>query len=177
MRRDETKGSTMFQKFICLFLLSVVPTGAAIGADHTPESQAVDAVLTAFHSAASEADAGLYFSLLTDDAVYIGTDATERWTKDEFKAFAEPYFSKGRGWTYTATERNIDVAPEGTVAWFDEILWNESYGVCRGTGVLLLDEGEWRIAQYHLTFPIPNELSREFTSRIKKLDAAPDSTN
>lgn len=171
------KGVFMFQKTACVFLLLVVSTGIGFGAERTPEGRAVDAVLTAFHAAASEADAGLYFGLLTDDAIYIGTDAAERWTKDQFKAFAEPYFSKGRGWTYTATERTIGVAPGGTVAWFDEILWNESYGVCRGTGVLLLDEGEWRIAQYHLTFPIPNELSREFTGRIMKLDAAPDGPN
>jgi ketosteroid isomerase-like protein len=151
-----------------LVLVSVVISAPSFGAERTPEGRAVDAVLTAFHTAAADADGEHYFSLLADDAVYIGTDATERWTIDEFKAFAEPYFAKGRGWTYTATERNIDIAPGGTVAWFDEILWNESYGTCRGTGVLLLVEGDWRIAQYHLTFPIPNDLSREITARIKE---------
>ena len=59
---------------------------------------------------------------------------------------------------------------EGETAWFDEMLWNEKYGTCRGTGVLVLTEQGWRIAQYHLTFPIPNELSAEFTSRIKELE-------
>ncbi len=92
-------------------------------------------------------------------------------------AFAEPYFSKGRGWTYTATDRNIFIGPGGAVAWFDEMLWNESYGTCRGTGVLVQNEQEWRIVQYHLTFPIPNELSREFTARIKEFEAARKPSN
>ena len=84
----------------------------------------MDAVLTAFHDAASRADGTAYFNLLSDDAIYLGTDAAERWTVDEFRAFAEPYFSKGRGWTYTATTRNIVVGPDGSTAWFDGILTN-----------------------------------------------------
>lgn len=139
------------------------------GAELTDGQKAVDLVLTSFHQAAADADGEVYFSLLAKDAIYMGTDATERWTVDEFRGFAEPYFAKGRGWTYTATERHIALAFGGQVAWFDEILWNETYGVCRGTGVLVIENGAWRIAQYHLTFPIPNDLSREFTARIKEL--------
>jgi ketosteroid isomerase-like protein len=149
-----------------LILIGSLASGIAFGAEPTPEGRAVDAVLTDFHAAAASADGETYFSLLADDAIYIGTDASERWTVDEFRAFAEPYFSKGRGWTYTVTERHIAIAPGGSVAWFDEMLWNKTYGVCRGTGVLAKQDGIWRIAQYHLTFPIPNDLAREVTTRI-----------
>lgn len=142
----------------------------AAGADNDA-TLAIGEVLDAFHDAASRADGALYFSLFAEDAVFIGTDATERWSVDEFKAFAEPFFSKGRGWTYTKTERHIDLAVSGKTAWFDEMLWNEKYGTCRGTGVVVLTDNGWRIAQYHLTFPIPNELSAEITSRIKELEA------
>jgi ketosteroid isomerase-like protein len=142
---------------------------AAAGADENA-TVAIGKVLDAFHDAASRADGDLYFSLFAEDAVFIGTDATERWSVDEFRAFAEPYFSKGRGWTYTKTERHVDLAVGGETAWFDEMLWNEKYGTCRGTGVLVLTEKGWRIAQYHLTFPIPNELSAEFTARIKEFE-------
>jgi len=131
---------------------------------------AIDEILDKFHQAASEADGDLYFSLFAKDAVFMGTDATERWSVDEFKAFAEPYFSKGRGWTYTKTERHIDLAVSGNTAWFDEMLLNEKYGTCRGTGVLVLTGKGWRIAQYHLTFPMPNELSADITSRIKEYE-------
>jgi len=133
-------------------------------------STAVEVVLDSFHDAASRADGDLYFSLFAEGAIFMGTDATERWTIAEFKAFAEPYFSKGRGWTYTMTERNVYLASSGKTAWFDESLWNEKYGTCRGTGVLVLRDGDWRIAQYNLTFPIPNDLSAEVTARIKELE-------
>jgi ketosteroid isomerase-like protein len=131
---------------------------------------AVGKVLDAFHEAAAKADGELYFSLFADDAVFMGTDATERWSVDEFKAFAEPYFSEGRGWTYTKTERHVSVSDGGETAWFDELLWNDTYGACRGTGVLVLTDGAWRIAQYNLTFPIPNDLAAEITARIKAFE-------
>lgn len=131
---------------------------------------AIGQVLDAFHEAASKADGDLYFSLFVEDAIFLGTDASERWTVTEFKAFAEPYFSEGRGWTYSATERHVHVAADGKTAWFDELLWNEKYGTCRGTGVLVLTDGAWRIAQYNLTFPIPNDLSAEITARIREFE-------
>jgi len=156
---------------IAALVVSAIPLQAT---EPAPE-EAIAAVLDAFHTAASEADGETYFGLLADEAIYIGTDAGERWSADEFRSFADPYFSTGRGWTYTATERHVDLAPIGTVAWFDELLWNDSYGTCRGTGVLLLTDEGWRIAQYHLTFPIPNDLAKEFTTKIKEHDAAVDS--
>ena len=158
----------MQHRLSIIVLVGSMTAGIAFGAETTPQDRAVDAVLTAFHTAAADADGSTYFSLLADDAIYIGTDASERWTVDEFRAFAEPYFSEGRGWTYTATERNIVIDRGQKVAWFDEMLVNETYGVCRGTGVLVKEDGGWRITQYHLTFPIPNDLAREFTTRIKE---------
>jgi len=164
---ETTEEAPVKFRLSILILIGSMASETVSGTETTPEGRAVDAVLTDFHAAAASADGKTYFSLLADDAIYIGTDASERWTVDDFRAFAEPYFSNGRGWTYTATDRNIVVAPGGSVAWFDEMLWNESYGTCRGTGVLVATDEVWRIAQYHLTFPIPNDLSRELTARIK----------
>jgi len=131
--------------------------------------------LDRLHQAASAADGPTYFALFTPDAVYRGTDATELWTLTEFRAFAEPYFSQGRGWTYVPRQRHISIAPTdcACVAWFDEILDSESYGTSRGTGVLVRgDDGTWRIAYYALTFPIPNALARDMTARIRAADVA-----
>jgi len=141
----------------------------AFGGEDDPIA-AIGAVLDTFHDAASRADGDVYFSLFVEDAIFMGTDATERWSVDEFKAFAEPYFSQGRGWTYSMTERHIYVTADGGTAWFDEMLWNETYGTCRGTGVLTLVDGEWRFIQYNLSIPMPNDLTREFTAKIKEFD-------
>ena len=66
-------------------------------------------------------------------------------------------------------ERHVAVMARGAsggagaadVAWFDERLYNEKLGDCRGTGVLVRDasssSAEWRIAQYNLLMAIPNE--------------------
>lgn len=135
----------------------------------TPEQQPIWETLDAFHQAASDADGPTYFSLMTPDAHYRGTDVTEFWTLEEFRGFVEPYFSQGRGWTYLPRERRVTIAPSpcACVAWFDETLDSESYGTSRGTGVLVQTTEGWRIAYYALTFPIPNELARDMTARIR----------
>ena len=86
----------------------------------------------------------------------------------EFRAYAEPHFSQGRGWTYSPVSRHIALAADGQTAWFDEILKNEKYGATRGSGVLVLEAGVWKVAQYHLTVPVPNELLLEVVEMIKK---------
>jgi len=130
-------------------------------------SGVVGSTLDAFHAAAAAANEEKYFSLLTPDAIFLGTDPAERWTRDEFRKWAHPYFANGKGWTYKATARWVSFAPDRRVAWFDEILENASYGTCRGSGVLLLQtDGAWKIAQYNLSIPIPNDLADEVVGRI-----------
>jgi hypothetical protein len=134
-----------------------------------PAQTEVAKLLDGFHLAASKADGKAYFDSFAPEGVFIGTDATERWTVEQFKAYAQPFFSKGKGWTYKATTRNIDFSPAGDVAWFDELLDNASYGTCRGTGVLRRIGKEWRITQYHLTIPIPNDLADTVVKMIREM--------
>ena len=153
--------------------LALLLSPILLHAQSAPARAAIDSTLDALHSAASTPDGSRYFSLFTSDAIYIGTDASERWTIRQFRDFAEPYFSKGRGWTYTPRERHIVIAdiPCGCVAWFDELLDSESYGTSRGTGVLLKQGSAWKISQYALTFPIPNDLAKGFTDQIKAFES------
>src|SRR5262245_51233769 len=48
--------------------------------------------LDRFHEAAAKADFNAYFAAWTDDSVFLGTDATERWVGQQFKDFAKPIF-------------------------------------------------------------------------------------
>ena len=152
-----------------LFFTGPIPLAAQTASPATK----INSTLDQLHDAASKADGKRYFKLFTDDAIYIGTDAAERWTIKEFRAFAEPYFAKGTGWTYKPRSRHVIVAdiPCHCVAWFDELLDSESYGTSRGTGVLTLKNGSWKITQYALTFPIPNDLSKGMTTEIKAFEA------
>jgi broad specificity phosphatase PhoE len=124
-------------------------------------------VLDDFHDAAAKSDAKRYFAILPEDAVFLGTDGTERWTGTEFRAYAMPYFERGQGWTYACLSRHVDVEPGATFAWFDERFDNAAYGECRGSGVLCKRDGRWVLRQYNLTVPLPNELAQGFAARIR----------
>ena len=122
----------------------------------------LDALLDGLHQDAHEGNFQTYFERYTSDAVFLGTDKTERWSIEEFKAYAEPAFADGHGWTYEVVERNWE--GEGQTRWFDEILFNEKLGHCRGTGVVEWVEGEWKIAHYALTMLVPNAIAAEVGS-------------
>ena len=138
---------------------------AAAGCASRPGGASVEQVLDDFHAAAADADFGRYFGHFARDAVFLGTDPGERWERDEFEAFVRPYFEGGQGWTYVPGERHV-VVRDG-VAWFDELLENESYGTCRGSGVLVFEDRAWRIAQYNLALTVPNERAREVVELIR----------
>ncbi|WP_019026489.1 nuclear transport factor 2 family protein [Colwellia piezophila] len=144
-------------------LLSFVSSAAS-------EQQSIEQALNSFHQAAADAQAKPYFDLLSDDAIFLGTAASERWSKEQFKAFVEPYFSKGTGWLYTPTERNINLIQPGQVAFFDELLFSESYGTCRGSGVLIKTAQGWKISQYNLSIPMPNGLAKALVKQIKSYE-------
>ncbi|MEO8576511.1 MAG: nuclear transport factor 2 family protein [Gemmatimonadales bacterium] len=50
------------------------------------------------------------------------------------------------------------------------MLDSESYGTSRGTGVLVRKNGKWKISQYALTFPIPNDLADGMTAEIRTFE-------
>lgn len=150
-------------------LLLLMPLPPASAQQETAQARAeVAVVLDRFHAAAARGDWSSYFDLLTADAVFLGTDASERWSKTQFRQYA----SNSSGWTYEPRSRHVNLAPDGQSAWFDEILASVSYGTSRGSGVLVHTEAGWKIAQYHLSFPIPNPLAREITDRIKAFENA-----
>ena len=129
---------------------------------------AIDALIDGLHQDAHEGNFQTYFDRYTPDAVFLGTDKSERWTIEEFKVYAEPAFEDGHGWTYSVKERNWE--GDGTTRWFDEVLVNEKLGHCRGTGVIELVDGEWKIAHYALTMLVPNDIAADVGSQTRKVD-------
>ncbi len=129
--------------------------------------EAVDATLDGFHQAAANADEESYFALFAPEGVFLGTDGAERWTLAEFRDFAEPYFQGRSAWVFTPGVRHVVFSPGGKIASFDESLLSATYGECRGTGVLRLIDGRWRIVQYSLSIPIPNAMARDVVEQIR----------
>nr|WP_306672365.1 nuclear transport factor 2 family protein [Geothrix fuzhouensis] len=126
-----------------------------------------------WHLAAAQADESRYFSHLAKDAVFLGTDPTERWTKATFQAWAHPIFKRGKAWTFQATRRAITLSQDGRTAWFDEDLATPNLGPARGTGVLTREGDRWLIQQYSLSIPIPNPLTNTVKAQIEALAKKP----
>lgn len=151
------------------FLLMTLLSACAKAPDRAAlEAEAVK-VLDAFHAAAARADETAYFATFAPGGVFLGTDKTERWDVEAFRAYAHPHFAKGKAWTFTATRRAISLAPDARVAWFDEDLVSEHLGPVRGSGVLVRsDQGPWKLAQYNLSVPIPNEKFKDVKAIIDR---------
>jgi ketosteroid isomerase-like protein len=122
------------------------------------EKATINSVLDSWHKNAAETKFDAYFNAMTDDAIFIGTDATENWNKEAFMKFSKPYFDKGKAWSFTAIERHVYVGSDQKTAWFDELL-NTQMKICRGSGVLIKVKNEWKIQHYVLSMTIPNDNS------------------
>ena len=132
--------------------------------------QAIGQMIDDWHVAAAEADYDGYFSRMTNDAVFIGTDATENWQLMEFKEFSKPYFDRGKAWSFKAAERNIYIDEDGKLAWFDELL-DTWMGICRGSGVAKLENEQWKILHYVLSATIPNDDMQQVIGIKKEKDS------
>ena len=130
---------------------------------------ALDSLVDAWHVAAATADSAAFFGAMSADGVYLGTDASERWLRDEMAAWAAPFFRRDTAWSFTPRERHWTLSADGQVAWFDEHL-DSWMGTVRGSGVLTrrpgakppLDRGEdpgppWLLRHYNLALAVPNE--------------------
>ncbi len=159
-----------------IIALSVLSLAASVAAAQERQASAraeIDALLTAWHRAAAAADARTYFGSMAPGAVFLGTDVTERWTKEEFEAWSAPYFLGTSAWVYSAVRRSISLSADGNTAWFDEDLASASYWPCRGSGAVERIDGAWKIRLYNLAFTIPNSVVSEIRPAVLKAFAEP----
>ena len=150
-----------------IFLLFILSACGSKKSVPLTETQLVDGFITNWHKAAAAANFNAYFDAFTEDAIYIGTDATENWNKTAFQAFAKPFFDKGKAWSFTALERNIYFSEDKKMVWFDELL-DTQMKICRGSGVLIKTEQGWKIKHYVLSMTVPNAKTEDVVA-IKRL--------
>ncbi len=128
---------------------------------------AIDSMINQWHHAAAVADEETFFGSMTADGIYIGTDATERWLRDDLAGWSKKYFDGKAAWNFTPLSRNIRMAPGGQLAWFDELL-DTWMGTCRSTGIVVWQENAWKIIHYHLSVAVPNEKIDAYKALIGK---------
>lgn len=137
---------------------------------------AINNLLDNWHQAAGRADADVFFGSMADDAIYIGTDKTERWDKESFMAFARPYFDRGKAWDFKPYDRQVIFSRDGKTAWFSELL-DTWMGVCRGSGVVTKEKGGWKIRQYHLSVTVPNDIIKNFIELVNTYESVQEIDN
>ncbi len=132
-----------------------------------PEAvRAVRSVLTDFHTAAATADPQRFFEHLASDAIFFGPGAPERFGVEQLRA----RFADAIGWMAGPSERHVVVSRDGTLAWFDQRLASRQLGELRASGVLRGAGGGWKIVQYHVAMPVPNQLVAELVPELRAHD-------
>jgi thiol-disulfide isomerase/thioredoxin len=129
-------------------------------------AQAVEETLDAWHQAAAESRFDDYFALLTEDAIFVGTDATEHWNVEQFKDYAREPFANDKGWVMESSDRRIRMSDDNQTAWIVERLHHAGMGELRGSGALVDTDAGWKISQYVLSIPVPNEVAYDVIEKI-----------
>jgi hypothetical protein len=150
-------------KKILLLIIVIFPFGIFA---QTP-TETVHQFMDNWHKAAATADENVFFGSMTAQGVYLGTDKTEKWTRDEMAKWADEYFQEESAWSFTATERDVYFSEDEKTAWLNEKL-DTWMGVCKGTAVLVLKENGWKIALYDLSVTIDNDKMDAFLELTNK---------
>jgi len=127
----------------------------------------IDSLINEWHHAAAIADEKAFFGFMTEGAVYIGTDTSERWQRDELAKWSEKYFQRPSAWDFKPISRNITFGPAKNIAWFDELL-DTWMGVCRSTGIVEWVDDQWKLVHYQLSLTLPNDQLNDFRKLIGK---------
>ena len=158
---------------VLLFILMVSCEKSVVNlsdSEKAQQKQIIESFLNEWHLAASQANYANYFDKMDENSVFIGTDATEIWSKKQFENYSKPHFDKGKAWDFKSLERNIYINETGNFAWFDENLQTKR-GTFRGSGVLEKTENNWKLKHYVLSVPIPNDDMNEVVKITRKNDS------
>ena len=138
-------------------------------------SPEIDSVLRRILAALDEKDFAALSNLFVDGASFrgVGTDADEWWVSGEsFKRVLENQLEEMPRFAFDVTR--IDAFEDGTVGWAAAgTTLRTTVGDIdfRITAVLVIEDGIWRVVQWHSSVPIPNEelLGVELTTTLDDL--------
>jgi hypothetical protein len=151
-------------------LFSVGAFAQSEGADAAYKKQ-INAFIDEWHDDAAHARPA-YFDKMASNGVYIGTDKTELWSRDEFKAWAKKHFERKSAWAFKASKRNVYLSDDKKFIWFDELL-DTQMGVCQASGVIRKTAKGFEIEHYQLSIAVPNQVADRVTKTIKDFEAKP----
>ena len=155
---------------LAFFLMSYGAAAQSPDADAAFRRQ-INTFMDQWHKDAANADP-VYFDKMAPNSIYIGTDKTEIWTRDQFKVWAKPFFDQKKAWAFTAIKRNVYFSQDKNYAWFDEQL-DTQMGICQASGVIRRTAAGFEIEHYQLSLAVPNPLMDQFTKAVREFEAKP----
>lgn len=155
----------------CCLLLASLAVHAQDGAAREAVKARVNAFVDEWHDDAAHARLA-YFDKMASDGIYIGTDKTELWNRDQFKLWAKRYFERKSAWAFKAIKRNVYMTADAKTIWFDELL-DTQMGVCQASGVIANTDKGFEIKHYQLSMAVPNDVGASVTKLIKDYEAKP----
>ncbi|MCE3604626.1 nuclear transport factor 2 family protein [Massilia sp. P8910] len=155
----------------CILFMFCLGAFAQASDPAAPYTRQINAFIDEWHDDAAHARPA-YFDKMAKNGVYIGTDKTELWSRDQFKAWAKRFFDKGKAWSFKATKRNVYMSEDKNFIWFDELL-DTQMGVCQASGVMRKTDKGFEIEHYQLSIAVPNPVADKVTKTIKEFEAAP----
>ncbi len=128
---------------------------------------AINALMNKWHHAAAVADETVFFDSMLPGFYYIGTDASERWEKEEMRVWSKKFFDREVAWAFTPLQRHIFLSGNKQLAWFDETL-DTWMGICRGSGVVEKTTTGWKLRHFVLSICVPNDVVNSYLPLIGK---------
>ena len=123
-------------------------------------SSEVEATVASIYDALQRGDMDAFAEHLHDDVTMIGTDPNEWWfgKDDAVRGYGEQARALGGGITIEPGE--IQALAAGDVGWYEGRLAFVIKGErvhARDTGVLVREDGVWRLIQNHFSLGVANE--------------------
>jgi hypothetical protein len=154
----------------CLAIATVMAQAQPADAEATYRKQ-INAFVDEWHDDAANARPA-YFDKIAKHGIYIGTDKTELWNRDQFKAWAQRAFARKSAWSFKAVKRNVYLSPDKKFIWFDELL-DTQMGPCQASGVIRKTDKGFEIEHYQLSIAVPNEVADKVTKLVKEFETKP----
>ena len=155
----------------CCFLFISLGASAQAAEGDVAYRAKINAFVDEWHDDAANARLA-YFDKIAPHGIYIGTDKTELWNRDQFKAWAQRFFERKSAWSFKAVKRNIYMSADKKFIWFDELL-DTQMGPCQASGVIRKTDKGFEIEHYQLAIAVPNEVAEKVTKMVKELDVKP----
>jgi hypothetical protein len=156
----------------CFIFLLSFNSMAHAGDKDTAYRKQINAFIDQWHDDAANSRLA-YFDKIAPHGIYIGTDKTELWNRDQFKAWAQSAFERKSAWSFKATKRNIYMSADKKFIWFDELL-DTQMGPCQASGVIRKTDKGFEIEHYQLSIAVPNALAKQVTKMVKEHEAGPN---